>query len=430
MKYKNTSRHEYRQYTIIDGKKSPVINSRRTDADVMSTWVSNSNGSETILYLTLDLDVENASSDAKDSKGRICPKKIIQTLMANGDAHLAQYISDMPRSYSGKGLAVVFPITPLPLMEKTIKNQYAAKFVLYGLYRIFAAYGFGPDKGALSGLKRFFTCPFNPQRKLHEKLMNVEGSSHKQRLDHAIWSDKNKGESRSVISELANIIKNHPHTKIDIDRLWNDSRCESKFISVFDQLLEEGWENGYSHSYSRSDFTSLTNLSLYTWYKLIEAKGTHWLNISQSGDDNSYVFSLVPKFINRMKRRSDELAGEIGKIEEYKAVDTKKALLIKSPNLINENQNNHWVWSQAVILKINGITQEDCEHAISGLRDQSEQALKSRNFNHNLKFIVSSIYKRPPYASPKFPMPHYLSEFISRGTVNIRSNTGPPLRVA
>ena len=115
---------------------------------------------------------------------------------------------------------------------------------------------------------------------------------------------------------------------------------------------------------------------------------------------------------------------------ESKPSAISKQLLIKSPESLKDNENNHWVWSQAVLLKINGVDINEAISVIEGLRQKSSQAEESRNFTINLPYICKSIYKKPAYAAPNFPMPNYLASQCSRGTVNIRSNTGPPVRVA
>jgi len=409
----------HRKYVICaeTGKKQPIEFCRKTEADVTTTWIADKYGNETIMCLTQDLDADLAWDCVKDEKGRVCPKKIIEILMKNGDAALASLISDMPRSAGGKGLAIVIPITPLPILEATKRNQDAAKFIQSALYRIFAAYGFGADKGALSGLKRFYTSPYNPKKRLYEKRVVDPISGDSIRLEEHLWRQKGRGDSRSVLSDLAAIVKGHPSTKIDVTRIYNDDRCERKVAKLFEALLDIGYDNNYTLQLTRKEFFELTDCSKNTWYALLTEKKPHWLSLELISQTEGVRFSLIPEHIAHMQRRLSTLKTA----PKTKLKTTRKSLLLIEPEAVKDGEHNHWTWSQAVVLKAHGTQEFEALDAIRSVRRRVGRGLLSRNLNTNLAAIVRCIYSKPATRRSQRDLPAYFKKCCH---LNLRSETG------
>lgn len=224
-----------RWHLAKDNYRIAVKCKKSHNPDLQSTYFTNPDGSEVLRYIRLDVDFEKSNDEFKfDNK---LSWELIQNCLQQYPK-LFEAIEYVTRSTSGKGLHILFGVSPLPLYERTQGAQISARQLQFQLIQIFNELGIGADPSGL-GLKQDF-CTYNKKRNLvyHNELLTkrIEREAKKPRVivtnDQTVLL-KQEPFITNLLKFAENLVK-----ELEINyRFYTDIRVEKSFSKLFLYLM-------------------------------------------------------------------------------------------------------------------------------------------------------------------------------------------------
>ncbi|MDQ3232295.1 MAG: hypothetical protein M3Q07_10780, partial [Pseudobdellovibrionaceae bacterium] len=226
------SHYQFAFWAFDDGKRfavpvGGVRKDKRPEYPLISTTIMNEGtGTETLIWLHLDLDFKRADKRwIRD--GRLDWPAIAATLSEDAPIIL-RYLSHVVLSSGGQGLSLTLAISPLELIDETADVQKLAFKVQSMLIRILNHHGMGADEGA-QGLKRLMPNVFREKRVLDQAEF-VQAMIQKRRP--------------RVLQNLFYALRFHPallatKKRDREDILWPDIRVEKPLARLYTDILDE-----------------------------------------------------------------------------------------------------------------------------------------------------------------------------------------------
>ena len=231
--YSPTGRHKYKQYYLNNEGERVAGYCKKQNADLQSCGITNPSSSVVLRYLMLDLDAHRAEEQWKNQDGSLNWPKIYSYLCLNYPK-ISKYIEYATKSYSKKGVHIIFGFSALPLSDETRKMQSICAQIQSLLMDIFNEIGLGADTGA-RGLNRDFSTFQNKYNVLHHNKILTK------RINNDDLKRKNKDKSNRT-PYLLNLFYACQKTAKELEiistyRLYNNIIVEEKLSKLFLYLM-------------------------------------------------------------------------------------------------------------------------------------------------------------------------------------------------
>jgi hypothetical protein len=217
--------HEYKRYYEIDGQRL-IASCSRIYAHLQSCGITNPTGSIALRYIMIDIDADRSHSKWKDSEGALDWQKI-HTHLSSKLSKIYNAIEYVTRSYSKKGIHLIFGFSALPLDDSTRRMQGACIQSQNYIIKILNDSGLGADEGA-RGLNRHFSTFRNTDNILHQNKI----------LTKRIENDRSKTDKNDKTPYILNLLKACKKIAKDLEltdcyRLYNHSKVEVKIAKLY-----------------------------------------------------------------------------------------------------------------------------------------------------------------------------------------------------
>jgi hypothetical protein len=223
----NGGRYIYKRWgKDSEGNRFAFKTSRNSNPELQSTYLYNQDGKESLRYIRLDIDYEKSNGEFK-TNGRLNWKLIKERIKEF--PQIIDGIEYVTKSYSGKGLHILFGISPLPLDHRTINTQIMARQLQKNLIEIFNEIGIGADPCAM-GLKQDFSTYRKKENLVFQNEIltrRIERQSKKTAFNEPFLT--NLHHSVEVVAKQLEIVS--------LFRLYPDARVEKSFAKLFLYLM-------------------------------------------------------------------------------------------------------------------------------------------------------------------------------------------------
>lgn len=414
---KNKSHYSYWHYSknkIPFPVNNPKKFGYKTDL-IGTTFFNPSKNSEAVHLLSLDLDFDKVTDTSfiKDKKIGWCA---VKKYLEKNHSYLLGHIFAVTRSYGGRGLSILFSISPMRYRAKNASPEKAALALLSKLHDAFEKAGCGVDRAA-TGLKRLCT-----NWKLKEKRLYFRPDIKK----------KTEKERRPVVTSLLKKMNKDPLLcyKKKSDQLETllcvDIRKEKKLALLFEELLD----NDYTLQKSVPELQKLTGMSQPTLRETLKKPPkwliTKWIN-KYEGWDLALCLPLISKYTPRVKELSNpEKEASINpKANNFKVVE------LKEPFYVKKGERNEQITNWLLRLKWFGIEYNRALNHVIYLANQIEDQSKSRNLGEsNIIRKAKSIYFSPSHEKTFgcFPKNYDFPEWLQAKKEKTKKLLEAPLR--
>lgn len=401
---KAPSHYQFAVWVYDEGKRyampvGGVARNKRPDFPLISTAVRNPTGTETLLWIHLDLDFKRAAARwIRD--GRMHWPTIAEHLKAEVP-DLMRYLVAVTRSSGGKGLSLAIAVSPLELIDATAEIQQQAFRLQSTAIRILNRYELGADEGA-RGLKRLMPNFFQPDRLIDRDEM-TEAIIHTKRT--------------RVIQNLTYALRFHsalrPQAKRErTDLLWPDIRVELPCAAFYTDLLDAAGPWG-SVQLRAKEIMEKYGISKNSVYKLLLSPPA-WLGVVQIPGEG---FRLTIKPSRQYSDRAFEL------LENGRKAGTTLAPFsvecIPAPESVLDGERNSWLVSVVLAAKWKGVHRSELLAALKHIVRRVQGFQSSQSMTRGLHTIIRSLYH---HRANRFGenhallLPFWLSEALSQNT--------------
>ncbi len=223
----NGGRYIYKRWgKDSEGNRFAFKTNRNSNPELQSTYLYNHDGKESLRYIRLDIDYEKSNLEFK-LNGRLNWELIKKRI--KDFPQILDGIECVTKSYSGKGLHILFGLSPLPLDHRTINTQIMARQLQKNLIEIFNEIGIGADSCAM-GLKQDFSTYRKKENIVFQNEIltrRIERQSKKTVFNEPFLT--NLHHSVEVIAKQLEIVS--------LFRIYPDARVEKSFAKLFLYLM-------------------------------------------------------------------------------------------------------------------------------------------------------------------------------------------------
>ena len=374
------SHYQFAHWGYEDGHKfavpvGGVRKTQRPEYPLLSTAMKNeSSGTETLMWLTFDLDFIRADKKWRQD-GKLHWPKIAETLQQK-TPELFKYLTGVTRSSGGKGLGLALCISPLELIPETGDIQKMGYRLQAWIISILNFYGMGADPGA-RGLKRLMPNLFQPDRLIdRDEVTEAMVQTRRPR----------------VMQILLNQLRDHPALRAprkseQSDLLWTDIRVELPCARLYTDLLDEVGPWG-SAQWTAQALISRYGISKNTVYKLL-ANPPQWLGVEAIAGEG---FRLTLRPTTALSNRAYGLLETGGKGKAKGSFESFRCAMILPPEEVADGERNEWLVSVVLACKWKGIARSDLLLALRQLTVLVPGYQSSRSLTRELQTIVRSLY--------------------------------------
>lgn len=378
------SHYVLRNWSWDNGERGePKRAKNRYRADLIETFYQNpATGTKTAHTLTLDLDWDKADP-VWLTDGILDASKILEHLRQE-EPEIAESITELVKSSSGRGLGVAIAISPIDVYRPAAARiSQLANLVQERLIRIFNHYGLGADPAA-NGLCRTMPNFLNPRKLVYSN------PSRRKSVDRA---------GVPVIQDLLRITNNHSLLKSKDHLLWPHRGVERKLAKIYKHLESKS----SCVSMTTDELCEFTGLSRVTALKVLNSP-PRWLIVSpRESKFDPWELWLHPKF-DLLERAEELLSGpvKLGKRARY---------CLDMPDQVEKGYRNKWVKTVCLILKWTGTSQADAERIMEALVKLVPQWQTSNSCKRFLS-ILRSIYCYRPNYRREILLPDWLFQWL------------------
>lgn len=436
-KYKFASNHKYlRYYNDSDGLRVAEFCNRH-NADLQSCVIKNNKAQIDVLrYIMIDLDAKNADDAWLDDENALDWSKVFSSLN-HYIPSISKHIEYATKSYSKKGIHLVFGFTALPLLDSSVKMQNLCYKIQHNLIEIFNEMKLGADTGA-RGLRRFFSTFRNKENVLHQ---------HKLLTKRIEKSDTERKDKSKRIPYLLNLFRDTEEAKkkLGIDkvyRLYSHATLELKIANLY--LYMMGQRNVTKFKKPEA-FESV----ILTYDQLYDISGIKKRSISESKLFDNLKFKSLFNLEIKDKKTIEISAKRPWKYDEElinKRLERAKYLVfgdnkrnkcnpkIIRPEDVQVGQRNLAAWSWALQYKLAGYAQQEAIDKIK-LRMKFVQFKNERDEElreSQIESVVRSMYRnhRQLIATRLNALPEFLEDdkiyAVKKITEKYRREPPPP----
>jgi len=388
-----------------------VSKDKRHEYLLISTAIKNGgSGTETLVWLTFDLDYQRADRKWRQD-GKLSWPKIAETLQVEAP-ELFKYFTGVTMSSGGKGLGLALSISPLELIPETGDIQKMAYRLQAWIICILNFYGMGADQGA-RGLKRLMPNLFQTDRVIDRDEV-TEALVQKRRP--------------KVIQQLLYALGNHPALRAprkseQSNLLWADIRVEIPCARLYTDLLDSAGPWG-TEQMTAQEIISRYGLSKNTVYKFL-GNPPKWLGVEKIEGEG---FRLTIRPTREFTDRAYTLMETGGEGKAKGSFQSFASALIAAPEDVVDGERNQWLVSLVLACKWKGIDRADLLLALKQLVRLVPGYQESRSLTRELQGIVRSLYHHRSGligSSPELALPVWLEESLNLNKPNRLSQTFP-----
>jgi hypothetical protein len=404
------AKYDYKKYFFDnDGNRLAGFCEREQTPDLQSCAIRNPNGLQVLRHLMLDLDAHRAEDRWLDINGALDWPKI-KSYLSEKYPLIFAHIEYALKSYSKKGIHILFGFNPFSLEQKTYKTQRNCYLIQNYLIEIFKTEGLGVDPAA-RGLNRDFSSFRNEDNILfHNKILT-------KRIKNERF-EKDVSKKTPFLSNLFNASKSEFDRiqKENTCRLYNNAIVEEKFARLFLYTLGEievknennkqkeqieQWGFNQNNFVKCKPFEPVTlNLKQIEIISGLSPRSIKDLDFCNLREANKLwdITKNADKTITLTAKNTDDLKKKIERAKQIyknqKAVTKKVDPKLIRPELVQDGERNLAIWSWAVYYKMAGYSELEALEKIN-LRIkwitnfESSQECKS----YQIKNTVRSIYR-------------------------------------
>jgi len=414
-KTKLPSHYQFANWAYDDGKRfavpvGGVSKDKRHDYPLISTTIKNGSGTETLVWLTFDLDYQRADKKWRQD-GKLSWPKIAETLQKE-TPELFKYFTGVTLSSGGKGLGLALSISPLELVDETGDIQKMAYRLQAWIICILNFYGMGADEGA-RGLKRLMPNLFQPDRVID-----------RDEVTEALVQKKRP----RVIQILINALSNHralraPRKSEQSNLLWADIRVELPCARFYTDLLDSAGPWGTEQMRAR-EIIARYGMSKDSVYKIL-GNPPKWLGVERI-EGEGYRLTIRPT--REFTDRAYTLLETGGQGKAKGTFQSFASALISAPEDVVDGERNQWLVSLVLACKWKGLDRAELLMALKQLVKKVPGYQESRSLTRELQSIVRSLYHHRSGligSSPDLVLPIWLEDILNLNKSNRLSGIFP-----
>nr|BFD33519.1 hypothetical protein GTC16762_31380 [Pigmentibacter ruber] len=412
-----------------DNYRIPVKCKKSSNPDLQSTYFTNTDGNEVLRYIRLDVDFEKSNDEFKKDN-KLCWELIQNSL--GQYSKILEGIEYVTRSTSGRGLHILFGVSPLPLYERTQGAQISARQLQYQLIQIFNELGIGADPSGL-GLKQDF-CTYNKRSNLvyHNELLTkrIEREAKKSRV-------RVTNEQEVILKQepfITNLLKYVEYLVKELEinyRFYPDIRVEKSYSKLFLYLMGLYTPKQIDAKSFLNGEKKLIDLEVpyVSAYKMVELSKFELANIMQvnlrtanmyiRSDRFQEIFFIKETIEGAIKlgcKPSKKVLKQIDRAQKVMASNisqTSVKLKIIEPFRIVDGERNYAIVNWIIAYKWNGYSEQETFEKIKMRTKFIMGNETSRTCKENqIKSTVHSIYqnRKELFGIGKLHLPNWMED--------------------